>query len=114
MSDLPSDYDLLVEATEQSLAPCIVEDDVAAVAIYAAAIETAGTAISEADDVLHTIRAQLSRELARKHNDLLATLCTLIDGLWEASVPFGRLHEMRRDAEVATAIDGLLREVSDR
>lgn len=89
-------YDILKESVEKSLQSCIVEDDVAEEAIYAEAIETAGVAISEADDIFHSIRTACARDLARKHNATLKTIIALIDGEWEASIPFARLHEARR------------------
>lgn len=102
LESIVSSYGILQSAVEQSLQSCIVEDDVAEEAIYADAIETAGVAISEADDIFHSIRVACARDLARKHNSTLQTIIVLIDGEWEASVPFGRLHEARRSSPVAT------------
>lgn len=81
-------YRILADAVEQSLPSCIAEDDVAEEAIYADAIERAGTAIGAAHSAFNAIRIACARDLARKHNAALEQIVILVKAIREEEIAF--------------------------
>jgi len=97
-------YRMLADAVEASLPHCIREDDIAEEAIFVEAIGTAAMGLSEAYDVLHTVRFAAARDLGRKGNRTLENIIRVIDALWDESIPYARLHEARRAAASVAAV----------